>query len=106
MERESHILDRLAAVIADKATADPGESYTAALVQGASDRVLRKVGEEALEVILAADNPDELRAESADLLYHLLVLWQARGISPEDVWQELARREGLSGHAEKAARNQ
>ncbi len=104
----SHILDTLADTIAQKAAQSPDTSYTAQLLDDGLERVLRKFGEEALEVVLAAsvsENPKaEITAESADLLYHLLVLWQQAGVAPKEVWNELARRQGLSGLEEKASR--
>lgn len=68
--------------------------------------IARKVGEEAVETITAAltQEHNHIVAESADLLYHLLVLWAEKGISPEEVWEELTRREGTSGIEEKASR--
>lgn len=103
-----HILDSLATTIAEKAGQSPETSYTAQLLHEGREKILRKLGEEALEVILAAsvsDNPKtDITAESADVLYHLLVLWQQAGIAPEEVWSELAQRQGLSGLEEKAAR--
>jgi phosphoribosyl-ATP pyrophosphohydrolase len=102
------VLDRLFAVIeARRAAPDPGTSYTASLFAGGRAKVAQKLGEEAVETVIAGaagDAPQTAR-ESADLLYHLLVLWAAVGIAPADVWAELGRREGTSGHAEKAARN-
>ena len=104
----NHILDRLSATIAEKATQSPEASYTAQLLDDGLERIVRKLGEEALEVVLAASiskNPKaEIASESADLLYHLLVLWQQAGVNPEEVWNELARRQGMSGLEEKAAR--
>ena len=68
--------------------------------------IARKVGEEAVETITAAltQEHNQIVAESADLLYHLLVLWAEKGISPEEVWEELTRREGTTGIEEKASR--
>ncbi len=103
-----HILDILAGTIAEKSAQSPDDSYTAQLLQAGLERILRKFGEEALEVVLAAsvsENPKaEITTESADLLYHLLVLWQQAGIQPEEVWSELARRQSQSGLEEKASR--
>ena len=102
------VLDRLFAVIDEWHGADPATSYTAKLLAGGPSGVARKVGEEALETVIAACARDRaaLTAESADLLYHLLVLWAASGLHPTDVWCELERREGVSGLAEKAARTE
>ena len=102
----SVVLDELAAVIAERRGADPDASYTAAVLAGGVEKAARKLGEEALETVIAAlsGSRGELTAESADLLYHLMILWAAAGVEPSEVWAELARRRGVSGHAEKAAR--
>jgi len=103
---DATILDRLFAVIESRSGADPSESWTAKLLAGGPAAIARKVGEESVETIVAAlaqDN-EALAAESADLLYHLLVLWAAKGVAPEDVWRALESREGASGMAEKASR--
>jgi phosphoribosyl-ATP pyrophosphohydrolase len=105
-EIDATILDRLFAVIESRRGADPSASWTAKLLAGGPEAIARKVGEESVETIvdaLAQDN-EALAAESADLLYHLLVLWAAKGVAPEDVWRALESREGTSGIAEKAAR--
>jgi phosphoribosyl-ATP pyrophosphohydrolase len=96
-------LERLFAVIASRRKADPATSYTAKLFARGRQRMAKKIGEEATEVVIAALNetPQRLAAESADLLYHLLVLWADVGVAPADVWAELARREGMSGINEK-----
>ena len=101
-----HVLDALFATIESRRDADPDSSWTARLLADGVPAIAKKTGEEAVETILAAmaEDPDALAAESADLLYHLMVLWAACGVSPERVWQELERREGTSGIAEKAAR--
>lgn len=101
-------LDRLAAMIAARQGADPASSYTAKLLAGGPALAAKKLGEEAVEVVIAAlgEDPDALAAESADLLYHWLVLLQARGVSLDAVAERLAAREGVSGIAEKAARPQ
>lgn len=102
-------LEKLATVIAQRAqVADPESSYVAKLLSKGAERAGKKVGEEAVEVAIAsARNVNaEVVAESADLLFHLLVLWQAHGVTPEDVMSELKRREGVSGIAEKKARKQ
>jgi phosphoribosyl-ATP pyrophosphohydrolase len=100
------ILDRLAATIAARSGADPASSYTASLLARGPAQCARKFGEEAVETIIAATtgDPAALTAEAADTLYHLLVLLAAAGVSLDDVLAELERREGTSGHAEKAAR--
>jgi len=99
-------LDRLWEVIQSRHGADPQSSYTARLFGRGRAKIAQKLGEEAIEAVIEAvgDNPTALIAESADLLYHLLVLWAAAGISPFDVASELARREGTSGLDEKRAR--
>lgn len=100
------ILQRLYSVIEARKDGDAGESYTASLMRAGMPKMAQKLGEEAVETVIAATMGDDkqLVGESADLLYHLLVIWAASGISPDDVWAELARREGTSGIAEKAAR--
>ena len=101
-----HPLDKLFATIAARKGGDPAQSYTAALLKEGPARCAKKFGEEAVEVVLAAVAKDkkELRAESADVLYHLLVVWAACGVTPDEVYAALAAREGRSGIAEKAAR--
>jgi len=100
------ILDRLAATIAERRGADPSSSYVAQLLAKGDDAILKKIGEEATETVMAAKDGDKMRlkAEVADLWFHSLVLLARHGLSPADVLQELARREGTSGHAEKASR--
>jgi phosphoribosyl-ATP pyrophosphohydrolase len=100
------ILDRLAATIASRRGADPSSSYVAQLLARGDDAILKKIGEEATETVMAAKDGDRLRvvAEVADLWFHCLVLLARHGLGPEDVRVELARREGTSGIAEKAAR--
>ena len=101
-----HVLDVLYETVESRRGADPASSWTARLLAGGVPAVAKKTGEEAVEAILAAmaEDPDALASESADLLYHLLVLWAACGVTPDRVWRELERREGTSGLAEKAAR--
>jgi phosphoribosyl-ATP pyrophosphohydrolase len=102
------VLDRLFAVIESRRGGDADASYTARLFDEGSEKIAQKLGEEAIETVIAAlgDDRSALARESADLLYHLLVLWAARGLDPADVWAELAAREGVSGLAEKASRDQ
>ena len=103
----SHALDTLFATIAArKAAGDADASYTARLLKEGVAKCAKKFGEEAVETALAAVSGDkaELAAESADALYHLLVLWAAAGITPEDVYAVLKNRESQSGLAEKASR--
>jgi phosphoribosyl-ATP pyrophosphohydrolase len=99
-------LDRLWQVIEARRGADPESSYTARLFSRGRAKIAQKLGEEAIEAVIEGvkENPAALVGESADLLYHLLVLWAASGISPTDVALELMRREGTSGIAEKRAR--
>jgi phosphoribosyl-ATP pyrophosphohydrolase len=100
------ILQRLYDTIAARKTADPGSSYTAKLLHPGRAVIAKKMGEEAVETAIAAvaSDSDAVVAESADLLYHLLVLWVDCGVEPEEVWKKLAAREGTSGLAEKASR--
>ncbi len=100
------ILDRVAATIASRRGADPASSYVASLFGKGDDAILKKIGEEATETVMAGKdgNPARIVAEVADLWFHCLVLLARHGLGPEDVRRELARREGVSGHAEKAAR--
>lgn len=104
--RNNHVLDRLAATVAARRGGDPATSYTARLLAGGPAKAAQKLGEEAVETVIEAvrGDPAKLAAESADLLYHLTVLWAAAGVDPAQVWGELERREGTSGIAEKAAR--
>src|ERR1700742_3527208 len=99
-------LDRLFATIAARKDADPGQSYTAKLLAAGVEKCAKKFGEEAVETVIAAvqRNKTELAKESADVLYHLLVLWAASGVTPQDVYAVLASRESLSGLEEKASR--
>jgi phosphoribosyl-ATP pyrophosphohydrolase len=101
-----HVLERLYAVIASRKGADPDTSYTARLFSRGRQQIAKKLGEEAVEAVIEGVRGDrpKLVGESADLLYHLLTLWAATNVKPGAVWNELARREGLSGLAEKAAR--
>lgn len=103
----TEVLGRLAATIETRRNADPTTSYVAQLLAGGDPaKAAKKVGEEGLETALAGAgrDPEALIKESADLLFHLLVLWAAAGVPPERVAAELARREGVSGHDEKRAR--
>lgn len=103
----SDVLDRVFAVIQSRKGGDTRTSHTARLLSSGKAGVARKLGEEALETIAAALTEPKSRivSESADLLFHLLVLWAASGLRPEQIWAELARREGTSGIAEKASRS-
>ncbi len=100
------ILGRLAATLEERKGADPQRSYVAKLYSKGLDASLKKIGEEAAETIIAAKGGDrgQIVYEVADLWFHCLVLLAQQGIHPDEVLAELARREGLSGLAEKAAR--
>ena len=101
-------LERLEATIAARRDASPDESYVAKLNAKGLPKIAQKLGEEATEAVIAAvsGSNEELVGESADLLFHLLVLLDARGVSLNHVLAELERREGLSGIAEKASRSE
>ena len=103
---DKHAIDTLFEVIQSRQGADPETSYTAKLFAKGRKKIAQKVGEEAVETALAAlaEGPAGVAAESADLLYHLLVLWAEMGVSPDDVWAELNRRAGVSGIDEKNSR--
>ncbi|GHE91661.1 phosphoribosyl-ATP pyrophosphatase [Aliiroseovarius zhejiangensis] len=100
------ILDHLAATIDARKTADPGTSWTAKLLSKGPEKCAEKFGEEAIEAIIAATkgDRDNLTAEAADVIYHLLVMLAARDVPLSDVLAELEHRDGTSGIAEKAAR--
>jgi len=102
----THPIDRLFAAIEARKDADPTVSYTAKLISEGREKCAKKLGEEAVETCIAAVGKDRaaLTAESADLIYHLLVVWAACGLTPDDVYRALAAREGQSGLEEKAAR--
>ncbi len=104
--RDARVLDALYATVGKRRRANPRVSYTAKLFQGGLDKIGGKLIEEAAETVAAALNetPRRIAAESADVLYHLLVLWAAAKVKPGQVWAELARREGVSGLAEKKSR--
>lgn len=99
-------LDSLVATIAARVGGDPKASHTAKLLKRGPARIAKKLGEEAVETAIAAaqNKRDEVIAESADLMFHLLVLWQSMGITPAEVMLELERREAQSGIEEKASR--
>ena len=106
MTQNTNVLDQLYSVIQDRKGDSPETSYTAELITQGMPKIVQKVGEEAVEVITAAlvENENKVIKESADLLYHLLVLWAQKGVIPENVWNELRSREGVSGVLEKASR--
>lgn len=99
-------LDDLATLIAARAAADPDTSWTAKLLAKGPEKCAEKFGEEAVEAIIEAVKGDSkaLTSEAADVLFHLLVMLQSRGVALSDVMAELERRQGTSGIAEKAAR--
>lgn len=100
------ILERLTATLESRKRASPESSYVAKLFHKGEDAILKKIGEEATEVLLAAKGGDNahLVYETADLWFHCMVLLAQRGLSADNVLNELARREGLSGIVEKASR--
>jgi phosphoribosyl-ATP pyrophosphohydrolase len=104
---DASILERLADTLEARKGADPASSYVAGLYKQGTDAILKKVGEEATETVLAAKGGDKLALvrETADLWFHTLVMLAHAGLRPRDVLAELARREGISGVDEKAARS-
>jgi phosphoribosyl-ATP pyrophosphohydrolase len=100
------VLTRLAEMLEARKSADPQGSYVAKLYAKGDDAILKKIGEEATETVIAAKGGDKAQIiyETADLWFHTLVMLAHHGLGPEDVLNELARREGLSGITEKAAR--
>ena len=102
------ILERLADVIEERKGADPESSYVARLLHQGEDAILKKIGEEATETVMAAKDGERLRIvnETADLWFHCLVMLAHYGLRPSDVLMELRRREGISGVDEKAARSE
>lgn len=100
------ILDALHTTVLSRRGSDPATSYTARLFDRGRDKIAQKLGEEAVELVVeaVAGRPGGVVAESADLLFHLMVLWVDAGVAPGDVWDELARRDGTSGLTEKARR--
>jgi phosphoribosyl-ATP pyrophosphohydrolase len=102
----SDVLNRLAELLEQRKTASPDSSYVAKLYAKGTDSILKKVGEESAELIIAGKggNQEEIIYETADLWFHSLVLLAHAGLNPQQVLDELARREGLSGLEEKAQR--
>jgi phosphoribosyl-ATP pyrophosphohydrolase len=102
----SNILDQLYETIESRKGGNPKESHTAKLFHKGRNKICKKFGEEAVEVVVAAlgESRDNVVSESSDTLYHLLVLWAEMGIKPEEVWQELGGRVGISGVEEKRNR--
>ncbi len=104
---DTHTLEELFRTIRSRRGGDPEESYTARLFERGVPKIAQKLGEEAVEAVIEAvgGTDEDLATESADLLYHLLVLWAACGVKPEQVWQALANRRGASDAVEEARRN-
>ena len=102
----SDILERLADVVESRKTGDPDKSYVSRLFARGPDAILKKVGEEATEAVMAAKDGDKLRivGETADLWFHCMIVLARHGLGPGDVLAEMHRREGISGIDEKAAR--
>ena len=102
------VLDRLFETVVSRRGQDPATSYTAKLYSRGTPKIAQKLGEEAVEAVIEAIRGDKqkLAEESADLLYHLMVLWADAGVKPETVYGILADREGISGIAEKKSRKQ
>lgn len=102
------IIDRLTEVLKARREANPASSYVASLYHGGRERILRKVGEEAVELLIAGHGDDDqaLVGEVADLWFHTMVLLIDAGLEPDAILAELERRFGTSGHTEKAARQQ
>ena len=103
---KTDVLYRLAQTLEERKLADPTSSYTSQLMHKGLDAILKKVGEEAIETVMAAKDRDQLHLvrEVADLWFHTMVLLAHQGLGPDDVLAELARREGISGIDEKNAR--
>jgi phosphoribosyl-ATP pyrophosphohydrolase len=104
--RQLETLERIAAAINERKSGDPTKSYVAKLFAGGDDAMLKKIGEEATEVVLAAKGTDRLHLvrEVTDLWFHCMIVLARHGLGPADVLAEMQRREGISGVDEKAAR--
>ncbi|MEP7350073.1 MAG: phosphoribosyl-ATP diphosphatase [Sphingorhabdus sp.] len=102
----SGTIKRLESIIAERRGASPDSSYVASLFTKGRAKIAQKVGEEATETVIAAlsGDPDSVTGEAADLLFHLMILLADCGVSMDDVFAELDRRDGISGIAEKASR--
>jgi phosphoribosyl-ATP pyrophosphohydrolase len=103
---DARVLDALHATVMSRRNANPATSHSARLLARGTAKVAQKLGEEAVETVIEAarGNRAAVVTESADLLYHLIVVWVDAGISAAEIWAELKRREGVSGIAEKRAR--
>lgn len=104
---DATVLDRLWQMVESRRGGDPALSHSARLLSRGTSKIAQKFGEEAVECVIEAVRGEDraaLIAESADVLFHLMVLWVDAEVRPDEVWAELARREGTSGIAEKASR--
>ena len=101
------VLEELFNTLKSRKSADPSSSYTAKLLNSGRGKIAKKLGEEAIEAVIAAtsESKEQQIYESADVIYHLMVMWLDCGIEPQEVYGELARRFGTSGIAEKNTRN-
>ena len=101
-----NILNQIFDTIESRKNADPKDSYVASLFEKRTDKIAEKVGEEAIEAIIEAVKKDsaKLTEESADLIFHLMILWSDAGLKPNDIFEVLKNRNGISGHVEKANR--
>lgn len=99
----NHIIDQLFDIIESRKNGDANTSYVASLFEKGTNKIAEKVSEEATEAIIEAvqGNKEKLAEESADLLFHLMVLWSDAGLTPDDIFKILQSREGMSGHDEK-----
>jgi len=106
MSKDPQILERIYQTILSRKNANPQTSYTASLFSAGLDTIIDKVAEESSETLAAANSESQkaLIFESADLLFHLMILWAVKDIEPDEVFVELSRREGTSGLVEKASR--
>ena len=102
-----HTIEKLFTIIQERERMTPDNSYTARLLSSNIQHIAKKVGEEAVETAIAAVSGEKklVISESSDLIYHLLVLWRAAGVTTSDVWEELEKRFEKSGIEEKASRN-
>lgn len=103
----NHIIDELFEIIKSRKGEDPKNSYVASLFDKGTAKIAQKVGEEAVETAIEAlqGDKEKLSQESADLLFHLMVLWADQGLEPDDIMNVLKSRLGTSGHDEKASRS-
>ena len=103
-----HIIEKLFATIESRKGQDASTSYVASLFEKGTNKIAEKVSEETTETIIEAvqGNKEKLTEESADLLFHLMILWSDAELTPNDIFKILKKREGISGHDEKASRTQ